>query len=222
MPGFRVSEIDKDRLKSECFCCICELVLRDPIQTESGVFICRSCHCHGNSPVLTHCSDGQVLAEREVPRCNQLHREIFSLVVSCTSQGCPWQGKLCDLEKHISASCGFVMVRCVHSACGVRIRLCHLSHHLQNECVFGLVRRTICGKEVSRNMLKVVYLIIYKIVRGQYILIQKFREVTNLVLLNLPDSTTVLGRLFHSCTLRTAKEYLEALHLSSLIEREFD
>ncbi|XP_022805975.1 TNF receptor-associated factor 1-like [Stylophora pistillata] len=154
MPGFRVSEVDKDRLKSEYFCRICELVLRDPIQTESGVFICRSCHCQGNSPVLTHCSDGQVLAEREVPRCNQLGREILSLVVSCTSQGCLWQGKLRDLEKHTSASCGFVMVRCVHSACGVRIRLCHLSHHLQNECVFGLVRCTICGKEVSRNMLK--------------------------------------------------------------------
>ena len=43
MPGFAATPVDTSTVKSGLSCPHCELLLKDPVQTEEGLRLCRSC-----------------------------------------------------------------------------------------------------------------------------------------------------------------------------------
>ena len=128
-------------------CSICTQVVKDPHLTACcGHEFCENClkewkrkstvyHCpHCRHTGFTHILD------------KQARREINELTVYCPkrSQGCAWQGELCEMKAH-EKECSYTAVKCPDCYANVLQR--NMNKHSKTECPFRTSKCVYCHKE---------------------------------------------------------------------------
>ena len=126
----KLKKIEDDDL----VCPICQLVCRDPQQSQCcGKIYCQICVTR-----LKKCNE---LAQ--CPNCRQWLFEVFAdkrskrsianLKVFCTrkEKGCDWQGTVDQAETHGTAECSYRVVKC---SCGKKLRHYKLDTHITTYC----------------------------------------------------------------------------------------
>lgn len=121
-----------ERPPEEATCPICLQVYEDPVLTS----------CCGNHFCLT-CMKELKLEQRPCPLCNiqefttmldkHFGRQVNELLVWCTNKeiGCPWQGPVYQLRRHLdpsSGSCQFMRVSCPY-LCGESYKATEMEGH---------------------------------------------------------------------------------------------
>ena len=88
-----------------------------------------------------------------VSLCNVLHLSL-SVQVYChlEGSGCPWTGKLCDVDSHLATDCPRVLMECTNG-CGDVMHRQELPDHLQHLCYLRLVNCEHCGIEGPFKMI---------------------------------------------------------------------
>ncbi|XP_065844231.1 TNF receptor-associated factor 4-like [Oscarella lobularis] len=123
-------------LPNNLTCPICQVGMRDPVQTACGHRFCTACVQPLQTPnrSLTCPVCRQELEPNQVFPDVAVKREVLDLEVRCDldGEGCNWKGELRALEDH-TAECQFVTVPCSLS-CGANIMRRRMSKHLRAEC----------------------------------------------------------------------------------------
>lgn len=160
MPGYVLSNAEKQRLGSKYTCNLCGLLLREAMQTSCGHFYCSSCLARlfqDGSARMICLQDQKEFLPNEVFPDNFMRREVQAFVVNCTfeDEGCNWRGEVRHLEGHLS-SCEFLKIPCVHPECGAQVKKSDLTQHLEKECKCRLETCGFCKKQIKLNKLKYV------------------------------------------------------------------
>lgn len=105
MPGYSVTAVEKPG--ATYICCYCELVLRDAVQTKGqGYRLCMSCFHEISSKPEGEVPDAALIKEVNEGYYDDkaTQQDVLKLLVKCdnSTAGCEWQGKLQDLEQHLS------------------------------------------------------------------------------------------------------------------------
>ena len=117
-------------------CPVCLQLVSDPVQTSCGHLFCDECMegidvcpVDGLDFTLTpdHLNDARV--------CN------FKVKCPQKENGCQWQGRLGDIDKHIEIVCECVIVECRHEGCNRDMERGKILAHMENDC---LQREYIC------------------------------------------------------------------------------
>ncbi|CAH3037682.1 unnamed protein product [Pocillopora meandrina] len=158
MPGYVLSNAEKQRLGSKYTCSSCGYLLRDAMQTSCGHFYCSSCLAslfQDGSTRMTCLQDQKEFLPNEVFPDNFMRREVQAFVVNCTfeEEGCNWKGEVRHLENHLS-NCEFLKIPCVHPECGAQVKKSHLTQHLEKECKCRLETCGFCKKQIKLNKMK--------------------------------------------------------------------
>jgi hypothetical protein len=146
-------------------CPLCQLAMRNPMQTECGHIFCKECL----EPALSHrpplCPlDKEPISRESIFPDNACRREILNLDVLCGSSGCQWAGKLSDLEAH-AAECEFSEVQC--KVCGNHVQRKSLPGHMKTSCPMRPELCVHCSKDVPFQQMTVCFVIIMS--HGVYI-----------------------------------------------------
>ncbi|XP_066280948.1 TNF receptor-associated factor 3-like [Branchiostoma lanceolatum] len=134
-------------------CPVCELVLREPVQTGCGHRYCKFCINQKLGEATPKCPlDGEDLKKEEVFPDKFCKREILSAIVYCTfkSNGCTVEIPLQDLTAHVQ-ECDFAIIDCIfkEAGCVMVLQRRHLSHHLESECLYRQEPCSFCGELVA-------------------------------------------------------------------------
>ena len=129
-----------DRVDDEVKCCLCQRVMWDPIQTECGHRMCRSCLDEylkeEGSP--TKCpvneKDCAIISESNTGPDFALKRKLLMLKVYCphSTFGCDVTLLWKQLIKHLRNDCEYRMVEC--STCHEEIPKLDLDAHRADDC----------------------------------------------------------------------------------------
>nr|CAH04636.1 tumour necrosis receptor-associated factor [Suberites domuncula] len=139
MPGYLGAKpLDPSSVKDGMMCVHCKEILKDPLQTDDGIRLCRSCTTEICYP----------------DRAAQ--KDIIKILVACkyVDLGCTWQGFLKDWELH-SAGCICKGVSCPHNGCSSMVAVRHLEGHKlvcpfrQDECMH-------CKLQLQHNQLEIL------------------------------------------------------------------
>ena len=134
-------------------CGICSDVMTKPHQCQSGHTFCYDCItkwlgikstcpvccCKLNKSTLCNNRALDVLVNEMQVHCLNWAED------NGRNVGCKWQGKLSDLEQHISNDCGCEWVICPNHGCGERIQRQYVKFHTQESCFF---RPVTCNEKV--------------------------------------------------------------------------
>ena len=139
-------------------CKICQLPSRKPYLTACcGSTFCETClekaqeSTPDNEPIACPFCRGE---NYEAIYNKQIEREIKSLFIYCTNKekGCPWKGKLNDIEnrQHFEKGnvCQFEEEEC-SNVCGKMIQRRHMTIHLAKECPRRMVQCQYCHDMVE-------------------------------------------------------------------------
>ena len=131
----KLKKIEDDDL----VCPICQLVCRDPQQSQCcGKIYCQICVTRLKQSLLN-----QLQGNAQCPNCRQRPFEVFAdkrskrsianLKVFCTrkEKGCDWQGTVDQAETHGTAECSYRVVKC---SCGKKLRHYKLDTHITTYC----------------------------------------------------------------------------------------
>jgi len=137
--GFAVNL--KDPLPAKWKCPLCNLLMRNAIQTYRGEMACESCYftAKGNSQICP--IDKEEIEESEYFKDRHARREILQLQCYCTNResGCTWEGTVNEFDSHHQL-CEFQSVKC--DSCNEVLFRGSLAHHMQELCMF---RETACA-----------------------------------------------------------------------------
>ena len=117
----------------DLMCSECELVLRDPYQTDCGHIYCNQCIAEIEDRPCRICLSP--VRSRAISKDYQRERRVLELSVRCYEKGCPWTGELRDLEIHIREQCAFNIVKCEYgyAGCMVVMSAKKMREHLENK-----------------------------------------------------------------------------------------
>ena len=142
----KLKKIEDDDL----VCPICQLVCRDPQQSQCcGKIFCQIC--------VTRLKKTNELSA-QCPNCRQCPFEVFAdkrskrsianLNVFCTRQekGCDWEGTVDQAETHSTSECSHRVVKCSNS-CGKKLRHYELDKHNTTYCPKRLIECCHCHEK---------------------------------------------------------------------------
>ena len=139
-----------DTLLDTLVCKICYYPSRNPhLSVCCGHVFCKSC-LEGAEKVTTATKACPVCRSEEFSYFpnKQADRIISGLHVHCTNykKGCQWQGKIYNIDSHITGSegCQFVDVSCSNH-CGRYLQRQHLAGHIEYNCACRKVTCQYCG-----------------------------------------------------------------------------
>ncbi|CAB4028428.1 TNF receptor-associated factor 3-like, partial [Paramuricea clavata] len=145
MPGQQISEVDRRKIDSKFLCSKCELLLNEPMQTQCGHLLCKSCL----QVILSHANpvcpkDGTSLNENSIFLDAFTKRELAALQLHClNSEDCDWFGAGKDLQAHINI-CDHTVIICVHTQCPTKVKRYLLAKHLEEQCLYRSVKCENC------------------------------------------------------------------------------
>jgi len=134
----------KDSLPSKWKCPLCNLLMRNAIQTYRGEMACESCYfsVKGNTKICP--IDNEPIEDGEYFKDRHARREILQLPCVCTNHdnGCKWEGVVNDFAQHQKV-CQFEYVSC--DSCKEVLLRHALPQHLEELCMFRELACTYCG-----------------------------------------------------------------------------
>ncbi len=120
----------------DCLCTLCELLVRNPQQTECcGRIFCEYCLEQYKKGVLTYrCPNCRSPLKDNYFKDLRTERAVMHTIVYCVnkSEGCDWTGKTEDMENHIGNGCNVGIITC--EACNSKMKRKQLNNHLKNHC----------------------------------------------------------------------------------------
>lgn len=137
MPGYDLT-VNGDYARIESLKCpACELILRDAIQTEQGVRLCRSCYddIQRDPKKLLSKLDFELEPNEPFHPDKAVRKEVEKIPVKCSNHrvGCEWRGSLVDHERKHKQECNYKSEECP-LGCGVRLLVDQLDNHRRKEC----------------------------------------------------------------------------------------
>ncbi|ELU10162.1 hypothetical protein CAPTEDRAFT_167590 [Capitella teleta] len=128
-------------------CPICLLVQRNPVQTSCGHRYCRACIYAWirESPLCPTCNSA--LGTSKMFTDLIAEREIMSLRVKCSNEGCTQTFELANSESH-NEKCLFRLVPCPNG-CPNLLRRRSLDNHMANLCLLRVKVCEHCSEEVK-------------------------------------------------------------------------
>jgi len=134
----------KNPLPGKWKCPLCNLLMRNAIQTYRGEMACEACYfsAKGNTSVCP--LDGDPIEDGEFFKDRHARREILQLEVLCTNRdnGCDWEGVVNAFEEHRN-NCEFASVIC--AVCKEVLIRKNESHHMRELCPLREASCTYCG-----------------------------------------------------------------------------
>jgi len=141
MPG--ISIINKESYSKKYICPLCDMLMRDPIQTLNGLLSCKSCYDYAIEKLdVDICPlDGETLTNFKYFPDKSKKLEIMNLECVCMNveRGCEWNGTIRELDSHGSI-CIYMPMDCVY--CDVSFVAENFDEHLIECC--GLIDANIC------------------------------------------------------------------------------
>lgn len=146
---------------------------------ECSAVFCSTCLTHYSSRVSKQCFSCKLKMKTKIARNLIIRKLILDLLVHCpiclsdTAGGvvsgneredssrkrcasslykCDWQGKLSDLNDHITKSCPSVIVRCGFPGCSASMIRYDAAHHQEN-CTYKYVTCIHCEKKIEYTMM---------------------------------------------------------------------
>jgi len=131
-------------------CLICQLALREPVQTRCGHRFCKECleeHLRRQEvqaqPHSCPADREGLDRDRDVFPDKATERKILSLAIMCPNNGCDWTGDLRNKTVHL-ASCPFHDVLCTNENCDMTLKRKDLEEHLTITCEWRIVYCEYC------------------------------------------------------------------------------
>ncbi|XP_028412016.1 TNF receptor-associated factor 4-like isoform X2 [Dendronephthya gigantea] len=113
MPGIKITDEDQKNLEQALICTLCKLLLKNPIQTDCGHLICKTCVQIVLSWSNPKCpEDGTKLKEEELFPDKFIKRKLGDLNFHCLDASCGWFGCYNDIQIHTSTMCKSVLAIC--------------------------------------------------------------------------------------------------------------
>jgi len=142
-----VSEVEDD-----FHCLICQLPLKEPVQTRCGHRFCKEClkkHLRRQEvqaqPYTCPAYREDLDQDRDVFPDKATERKILSLAIMCPNDGCDWTGELRSKAVHL-ASCHFQDVICTNKNCDMTLKRKHLDEHVTVTCEWRTIQCLYCGE----------------------------------------------------------------------------
>jgi len=139
----------KTPLPGKWKCPLCNLLMRNAIQTYRGEMACEACYftAKGDSNICP--IDQEQIEDSEFFKDRHARREILQLDCYCTNKenGCGWEDVVNSFDAHIQL-CGYQYIQC--DDCKEALLRQNLPHHLEELCDFRQLPCTYCG-----SMLKI-------------------------------------------------------------------
>lgn len=134
--------------KAGLSCLHCDRFLREPVQTEEGLRVCKACFAEIKSFSGGTCSKCGVSSSGAYYPDKAVQREVLSLLVFCSHKqhGCQWQGPIKQWESHCS-QCSYKASPCPNEGCSDMLPPNELELHLQ-ECQYRLIPCQYCATKV--------------------------------------------------------------------------
>ncbi|XP_047143291.1 TNF receptor-associated factor 5 isoform X2 [Hydra vulgaris] len=133
-------------------CPVCQMALREPIQTQCGHRLCLSCAEEmrkRNKGVLICPLDNSVLNPSKIFPDKAIERAVMQLKVKCSNviNGCEWTGELKILNKHLG-SCEYQTLKCLNKPCSSSLLRKKLNEHMEKHCIYRLVTCHHCKQKI--------------------------------------------------------------------------
>lgn len=156
MPGFRVSSTAKVAIDKKYLCPLCQLIFKDPVQTDCGHVYCHSClqklkrHDGGFTCPVDMQSFDKLFPD------NFMKREVLSLIIDCpnSDDDCKWKGEVRHSEVHL-ASCPAEKEQCTNNNCPTKVKRSEFQRHVQHECLYRQQLCPLCNQTMTAAVLKV-------------------------------------------------------------------
>ncbi|XP_065189204.1 TNF receptor-associated factor 2-like [Sycon ciliatum] len=150
--GYPVELAENVNHLNSYLCSHCKYLLRDPIQANCGHRFCSSCYQLLLSEPSPKCP-GAACTEILLPSdFHDVHaaRDIGAMRVHCVHKhsGCEWQGKVEDLETHLSA-CAHTKEKCPNPGCTEMLGKTEMLQHAQQECPFRVIPCDYCHERIA-------------------------------------------------------------------------
>ncbi|XP_074622762.1 TNF receptor-associated factor 2-like isoform X2 [Acropora palmata] len=156
MPGFRVSSTAKVAIDKKYLCPLCQLIFKDPVQTDCGHVYCNPClqelkrHDEGFTCPVDMQSFDTLFPD------NFMKREVLSLIIDCpnSDDDCKWKGEVRHSEVHL-ASCPAEKEQCTNNNCPTKVKRSEFQRHVQHECLYRQQLCPLCNQSMTAAVLKV-------------------------------------------------------------------
>lgn len=134
-------------------CPLCDLLMRDAIQTYRGEMACESCFLKGKGDSQICPIDNEPIADGEFFQDRHARREISQLECYCINQtnGCSWEGLVSCFDIHIE-NCNYERLCCAN--CQQFINRIAMDRHLQDFCRFRKVACAYCDVILNAQTIK--------------------------------------------------------------------
>ncbi|XP_074659985.1 TNF receptor-associated factor 6-like [Tubulanus polymorphus] len=139
------------KLDEKYECTICQLGLREPVQTVCGHRFCKACIQKWIREARSICPvDNQELDEGTLFPDNFAKREIMSLIAKCpySTSGCMVEAEVRTIENH-ELTCDYRPVPCLNEGCKEMVVFCRMMDHLQDLCIKRKVPCVHCRKDMA-------------------------------------------------------------------------
>ena len=150
-------------------CLLCDQIMNDPCHlTCCNAKYCKKCVERMRIQTLpcVKCQSQTYSVDTD-KKDRELEMAIFDLQVYCPlkAQGCPWNGRLGDLEDHLqwgvfnpdgSSDCRYLPVQCPNS-CNQNVPRRHMEKHLRTECKSRVKKCEFCGERGVADLIDTVH-----------------------------------------------------------------
>ncbi|XP_041348964.1 TNF receptor-associated factor 4-like isoform X2 [Gigantopelta aegis] len=149
MPGFGLIFLSK--LRRRCYCLLCRLPMRDPVQiTSCGHRFCDVCLQEYLSAGNFQCpEDDNTIDYAKIYPDSELQTEIMNSHIRCRhyKEGCRWVDKLQNLQAHMDI-CRYDAVPCPNR-CSAKLSPLSLEDHLEYTCSKRKTKCEFCTQEFN-------------------------------------------------------------------------
>ena len=131
-------------------CSICLFTVRNPhLVSCCGYRFCAECikqvKSKGNKCPL--CSEAFTIFPDKLLQRTLMNKQVFC---SSASLGCPWTGKLSELDSHL-LKCEFAPIRCPNSCGQNSLPRMSVESHVLNDCPLTILQCSVCNKSIARK-----------------------------------------------------------------------
>lgn len=142
-----------DTVEHDFICLICQLPLREPLQTKCGHRFCKGCleECFRRLEINDQpsaCPVDREVLDKDKPDVfpdKATERKILSFAIKCPCGDCEWTGELRNKETHLKA-CLFKVITCPNEHCHETMQRREVIRHKTITCLWRITECEHCNE----------------------------------------------------------------------------